>query len=143
MRRIIKAIALWGIGGSLYIIIELLWRGYSHISMFILGGICFLYAGYQNEYTAWDRSLWKQVLKVDVFILCAEFIAGCVINLWLGMDVWDYSNVPCNLLGQVCLPYAILWLPLSLLAIVFDDYIRYWFFEEEKPHYKLFRTKSR
>lgn len=143
MRRIIKAIALWGIGGSLYIIIELLWRGYSHISMFILGGICFLYAGYQNEYTAWDRSLWQQVLKVDVFILCAEFIAGCVINLWLGMDVWDYSNVPCNLLGQVCLPYAILWLPLSLLAIVFDDYIRYWFFGEEKPHYKLFRTKSR
>ena len=118
--------------------IEIAWRGYSHVSMAILGGICFLYASYQNERVTWDYPLFTQAIKTTLFILVSEFISGCILNIWLGLGIWDYSHMPFNLFGQVCVLYALLWFPLSFVAIILDDYIRYWFFEEEKPRYKLF-----
>lgn len=138
MCRAIKPLILFIIGGLTYILIELLWRGYSHWTMFLLGGLCFLFAGFQNEYVEWEYPLWKQILRVDIFIVIAEFGTGCIVNLWLKWNVWDYSNLPFNLLGQVCLLFALLWIPISAIAIVFDDYLRYWLFNEEKPRYKLF-----
>ena len=133
-----KYFILFLIGGFLYYTIEILWRGHSHWTMFILGGICFIFAGIQNEYTSWEEPFWKQVIKVDGFVLIAEFITGCILNLWLGLNIWDYSNLKFNILGQSSLLFAVLFLPLCLIAIILDDYIRYWFFKEEKPRYKLF-----
>lgn len=138
MRREIKLLILFIIGGLAYYLIEILWRGYSHWTMFLLGGVCFLFAGFQNEYIEWDYPLWKQILRVDIFILIAEFLTGCIVNLWMGLGVWNYSNMPFNLLGQICLPFALLWIPISAFAIIFDDYLRHWIFGEEKPRYKLF-----
>lgn len=133
-----KEFVLFLIGGNLYYSIEILWRGYSHWSMFILGGLCFIYAGLQNEYIEWNYSFWKQILKVELFVLIGEFVTGCIVNILLGWNIWDYSTLPFNILGQVCLSYAVLWIPLCAIAIILDDYIRYWFFHEEKPHYKFF-----
>lgn len=133
----LKYIFLFVLGGIAYIEIEILWRGRSHFSMFILGGMIFLYAGIQNEFESWNRPLWLQVLQVESIILLGEFVTGCIVNLWLGLDVWDYSSLPLNFKGQICLPYALLFLPLAMLAIILDDYIRYVFFNEDKPHYIL------
>lgn len=138
MKKLLKYIFLFATGGSLYYIVELLFRGYSHWSMFILGSICFNYAGIQNEYTSWDYPLWKQLLKVESFVLISEFITGCIVNLWLGWNVWDYSNLTGNILGQTSWQFALLFLPLCLAAIILDDYLRYWIFKEEKPYYKLY-----
>lgn len=135
--KTIKPFVLFGIGGFVYVLIELLWRGKSHWTMFILGAVCFLYAGWQNEHTEWEKPLWQQLLQVDLFITAIEFVTGCIVNIWLEWGVWDYSNLPLNLCGQVCLLYILLWLPLSLIAIILDDYLRYWLFKEEKPHYKI------
>ena len=66
-----------------------------------------------------------------------EFVTGCIVNLWLGWNVWDYSNMPYNLLGQICPQFIALWVSISLLAIVLDDVIRWRFFNEEKPRYKI------
>lgn len=136
--KLIKPLILFEIGGFIYIMIELIFRGHSHWTMFALGGYCFLYAGWQNERTEWEKPLWQQVLKVEIFIIVAEFVTGCVVNILLDWNIWDYSNMPFNLYGQICLLFALLWLPLSLVAIVLDDYLRYWLFGEEKPHYKKF-----
>lgn len=133
-----KPLILFGIGGLVYTMIELTWRRYTHWTMFLLGGICFLYAGVQNEYIEWEYPLWKQILRVDIFVVLAEFISGCIINLWLKWGVWDYSDMPFNLLGQICPTYALLWIPVCAVAIVFDDYLRFWLFGEEMPRYKLF-----
>lgn len=130
-----KEIILGIIGGALYVGVELLWRGHSHWTMFVLGGICFLILGAINEAIPWCMALWKQVLIGTSIITALEFITGCIVNLWLGWNVWDYSNVPLNILGQICVPYIILWIPISLLAIVLDDYLRYLLYDEEKPHY--------
>ena len=56
----------------------------------------------------------------------------------LHLNVWDYSNMPLNVLGQICLPFSLLWVIIAIGAIILDDYIRYCFFDEEKPRYKLF-----
>ena len=44
-----------------------------------------------------------------IVITTAEFFAGCILNLWLGLGVWDYSDMPMQLFGQICLPYSVLW----------------------------------
>ena len=134
---VLKYLFLFLFGGFLYYGIEILWRGESHFSMGILGGICFLFAGLQNENIEWEVPLLSQIMSVEMFILAAEFVAGCILNLWLKMDIWDYSNLPGNICGQICPQYAILWIPLCVVAIVLDDYLRYWIFGEEKPRYVL------
>lgn len=135
--RAVKALVLWGIGGLLYICCELLFRGHSHWTMFIVGGICFVLIGVINEIIPWEMSIWQQTLIGAAIVTAVEFVSGCIINIWLGWAVWDYSDMPLNVLGQVCLPFTIIWLFLSVAAIILDDYLRYWLFGEEKPHYIL------
>ena len=71
-------------------------------------------------------------------ITVVEFVSGCIINLWLGWNVWDYSHIPLNILGQICLPFFFAWVGRSLVGIVLDDIIRWLCFGEEKPRYKIF-----
>ena len=126
---------LFLIGGAIYVLIELVYRGYSHWTMFLLGGLCFVLIGGVNEYIPWEMPLWLQAGIGAVIITALEFICGCIVNLALGWNVWDYSNTPLNILGQICLPFAIIWFVIAHFGIVLDDYLRYWLFKEEKPHY--------
>ena len=128
---------LFSVGGTIYIMIEMLWRGYSHWSMFIVGGLCFVLIGLINEYYSYDIPLIWQMMIGACIVTAVEFVSGCIINLWLGLNVWDYSDMPFNIWGQVCLPYMVLWSLLSGVAIILDDYLRYWWFGEEYPHYKI------
>ena len=111
--HVLKSAILAVIGGLIYILIELIWRGHSHISMFVLGGVCFVAIGLINELFPWELGI-----------------------IWLGRGVWDYSDVPLNIMGQICLPFSLAWMGLSAVAIILDDYLRHWMFGEEKPHYK-------
>ena len=133
----LKLLVLAVIGGAIYVGIEMLWRGHSHPSMFILGGLCFVSIGLINELFPWDLGIVWQALLGGTLVTCLEFITGVIVNIWLKLGVWDYSGLPLNILGQVCLPFNFAWVGLSVVAIVFDDYLRYWFFGEEKPHYKI------
>ena len=137
INNLLKYIFLLVVGGSIYCSIELIQRGRTHWTMFIVGGLCFVACGLINEILSWNTPIWYQMLLCTIFITLIEFISGCVINLILHWNVWDYSNQPFNILGQVCLLYSVFWYFLSLVAIVLDDYLRYWFFKEEKPHYNF------
>lgn len=141
---------LFLIGGCLYTWIEILWRGYTHWAMFILGGLCFVIMGLLNEHIfPWHLSLMMQAIISAVIITVFEFMTGCIVNLWLGWQIWDYSRLPFNLLGQICLYYFLLWIPLSVVGIVLDDWLRYIIYmllhqriqqmqKRERPHYALF-----
>lgn len=133
--RVVRPLVLWGIGGLLYVLCELAFRGRSHWTMFIVGGLCFWLIGLINEIIPWDMPIWQQCIIGALIITAVEFVAGCVINIWLGWQVWDYSGLPFNFMGQVCLPFTVLWAVLSAVGIILDDYLRYWIFGEEKPHY--------
>lgn len=132
-----KYLFLGVIGSIVYMSLEIFWRGYTHWTMGVLGGICFIALGLINEILSWDTPLVIQMLIGGTIITILEFITGCIVNLWLGWNVWDYSDLPYNLLGQISLFSSIGWIGLSLVGIVLDDYIRWKWFDEEKPKYKL------
>ena len=127
---------LFFVGATIYVIIEKLYRGYSHWTMFLLGGICFIALGLINEVIPWDMPLLLQMFIGGIIITVLELITGCVVNLWFGWNVWDYSELPFNLWGQISLFSSIVWVGLSLVGIVLDDFIRWKFFGEEKPRYR-------
>ena len=85
--------------------------------------------GLLNEhYYKWNQSLLFQSVVGAVIITAMEFITGCVVNIWLEWNVWDYKNLPFNLMGQICLYFFLLWIPIAMLCIVLDDWIRYLFY---------------
>lgn len=133
----IKYVVLFLVGGLLYAGIEILWRGYTHPCMIVVGGIAFLLVGGINDWFPHPISIIWQGLIGGTVITGVELLSGIFLNLYLGLGVWDYSNLPFNLMGQICLPFWFLWCLLAIAAVIFDDYLRYWMFEEEKPHYKF------
>lgn len=136
-KLLLKYAFLFLIGGLIYMGIELLWRQRTHWTMGIVGGICFVEIGLINEIISWSLSLIGQALIGASLVTINEFIAGVIINIWLGWNVWDYSQLPFNILGQVCLPFFFLWILVSVIAIILDDYLRYRFFDEEWPIYYI------
>ncbi len=135
LKIFLKYLFLFGVGGGAYVAIELIFRGKTHWTMAIVGGICFILCGLLNEIFSWQSAIWYQMLVCSLIITAVEFVSGVILNICLGLEIWDYSNVPFNVLGQICLPFTVLWFFLSAAAIILDDYLRYWFFGEEKPHY--------
>ena len=61
--------------------------------------------GLINEVIPWEMAFWKQCIIGSFVVTGIEFVSGCIVNLWLGWNVWDYSHLPLNLLGQICLPF--------------------------------------
>lgn len=137
MNKLLKYFTLGTLGGVVYVFIELLWRGYSHWSMFLLGGVCFIALGLINEIISWETPLTAQMFIGCAIITTLEFITGCIVNLWLGWDIWDYSAYKYNLLGQISLKSSVGWYFLSAVGIIFDDWLRYLLFNEEEPRYKI------
>lgn len=135
-----KTAILFVFGGLAYLGLEVLFRGHSHWTMFVLGGFLFLILGELNEgLLEWDTPLiWQGVLG-SAIVTGTELITGMILNVWLGLGVWDYSGMPFNYKGQICLPFSILWIFVSIAAIVLDDWLRYLLFGEERPRYTLFR----
>lgn len=139
--RVLRPLVLIAFGGLSYVGIEMFYRGRTHWTMFIVGGICFYLVGLINEMIPWEMLLWKQCLIGACIITVVEFVSGYIINLLLGKNVWDYSGLPFNILGQVCLPFSIVWYFLSAVVIIVDDYLRY-AMKGEKPHYMIFIHKK-
>jgi len=135
---VLKYVMLFFTGGFLYGGLEIIFRGYSHISMLAAGGICFILIGLINELFSWDIALISQMVISSFIITAVEFIFGLIVNVWLGLNVWDYSQRPYNLMGQVCILFSVIWFFLSPFAIILDDYLRYYLLGEEKPRYKIF-----
>ena len=106
---------LFVIGGVGYVLIELMWRRRSHVSMFFVGGLCFELMGMIHTHLR----RWVLPLRCGLCALAVsavELVSGCVLNRWLRLGVWDYSKMRFHLLGQVSLGYSLLWLLLSALA---------------------------
>ena len=137
LKSFIKRIFLFLVGGFIYYAMEMLFRGRSHWTMMVVGGICFLICGELNEWFTYKMPLLFQGTVCAGLVTIVEFFAGCILNLWLGLGIWDYSNMPLNLLVQICLPFSLLWILVCMFGVVVDDYLRYWFFKEEKPHYRI------
>lgn len=101
-----------------YPMIEIAWRGYTHPTMTLAGGLCAV-ALYRINRALPSGLLPLRMLASGATITLIELIFGVICNLWLGLAVWDYSEIPLQLLGQICLPYFLLWCLLSLPFCLF------------------------
>ena len=110
-------------GGVAYYGMETLLRGWSHWSMALCGAVCF-YALYRINERYTRVSLPVRALMGALLITAVELVAGCLLNLGLGLAVWDYSKMPYQFLGQICLPYSVLWFLLCFPAAGISRLIR-------------------
>lgn len=117
--KIWKKCVLFYIGGAAYMTLELLWRGRSHGSMFLAGGLCFLLIGHLGRVEP-RLPLPLRMLTGAGIVTMVELGAGLVANR--DYRVWDYRSQPGNLWGQICPLFSLLWIPVSLMAIALYEY---------------------
>lgn len=114
---------LFCIGAVGYCLIELLWRGYTHPSMGLAGGLSFCLIAVIQKRLKPLKFIYRCIAS-GLGITAIELIFGGVFNLWLGLKVWDYSLMPINLLGQVCLLYTVMWCFLAAPMLIASDLLR-------------------
>ncbi len=110
--KILSNAGIFCFGAVGYTLIEILYRGYTHWTMALTGGLCLLllyhiYAGMP------DVSLLRKSFIGTGVITAIEFAVGCIVNLYLKWNIWDYSGMYMDILGQICLFYSFMWFLLS------------------------------
>lgn len=128
---------LWTLGGCIYYSIEIVFRGFSHWSMFVLGGMALCFCTFQGQTMHWSEPLWKQIIRAVIFVTALEFTTGIIVNKWFRLEVWDYSDQPLQLWGQICVPFMILFSGLLACAILLGGSLTYRIYGEEKPHFHV------
>lgn len=114
---------IYTMGAMGYGLLETLWRGYTHWSMTIAGGLCFMLVyGINARHKGWQ--IWKKCMAGAITVAAVEFIIGCIVNIILGWEVWDYSDMPFSIMGQVCLGFCGLWFLLCIPIISLSDLLQ-------------------
>lgn len=134
---------LWTWGGVVYFFLEVIWKtatgrpesiSWTMLALAILLTAAVERCGYQLP---WEVPLWLQAMACAIFVTVTEFFAGIILNLVLKLDVWDYSSLTGNIMGQICPQFFLVWFVLCLLFIQVFDWMWYAVAGGEKPHYKL------
>lgn len=137
--KLLRYLILFTTGFCVYITIEVCFRGYSYPLMGFCGGIILILLDQINEKISWDLDLLVQGCIGSAVTTAIELIIG-KLSLLLGLEMmWDYSRVPLNYLGIICLPYSLAWIAVSIAGILTADAINYYVFDRlPVPYYKLF-----
>ena len=131
-----RVLTIWAALGAVYVALEILFRGRSHPAMLIVGGLCGVLVGAINQRPGFYRApVIVQAMIGALIVLAVEFVSGCVLNLWLGLDIWDYSNQPGNVLGHICPVFGLLWFLIMPLAIWAEDTARWLIWAYERAVY--------
>ena len=139
----IFSLLLWTWGGTIYFLLEVIWklaRGEpERISwtMLVLAILLCIPVERCGAELPWTCPLWLQGAACAALVTAAELTAGLVLNMILGLGVWDYSHLPGNLWGQICPQFAVLWWGLCLAFIPAFDWMRYAVEGGERPAYRL------
>ena len=134
---------LFIIGFTFFITIECIFHAlsgklaYSWITSGVMGGLSLILIDKINDtWLGWDAQLIYQSLIGGTLVTIIEFIIGTLDRVVLHLNMWDYSFVPLNYKGIICVPFSIAWCLLSILAIFIGDAVRYYIFgEEPRPYY--------
>lgn len=145
MEKIIKKVILFLTGFCVYITIEVVFRGYSYPLMGIGAGIAMIILDEVNNKISWDIDLLLQGFIGSFFVTMFELVVGKFLEYTGQSLMWDYSNMPLNFDGVICLPFSLLWVLFSIIGIWIADAINYYIFEElPVPYYRIFgKTRIR
>lgn len=141
-KHIIRKIVLFLLCSVIYCGIEIVYRGWTHWSMALLSGILgVLCIDTPNNIFGYDLDYSLQVLASTIICTIGEGITGLVVNVKMGLNVWDYSTLPFTFFwGQCNLFFVFAWaLIIGLFGIFFCD--AYWYYickDNEQPYYKIF-----
>ena len=135
MKTLLKNIILFIVFGAIYFGLECLYKGHiTHWSMFVLAGMVGVLIGEINEIINWNTPFWIQCGIGAIIATIGEVITGIIVNILLGLNVWHYS-ILAFFWSQCSLPFCCIWFILSGVCILIDDWLRWKWFGEEKPHY--------
>jgi hypothetical protein len=112
-----KNVFLFLTGGTVYPTLEIICRGKTDISMAAAGGVCLCLIDKVCNKKLKNMPLNIRCFAGSTIITFVEFITGLLVNVALKMDVWDYSAMPLNILGQICVPFSLLWYVATLPAM--------------------------
>lgn len=137
MRKTTEHGIVFLVGSVGYTLIEILWRGFSHWTMTLTGGVCMVFV-YVTEYKYRREAEWKRYLADTIMITLSELSVGFVVNILLGWKVWDYSGLPLNFFGQVCALYSGLWfllcIPVTRLCTAMHRWLHRDMCEKKRAH---------
>lgn len=140
--------------GFAFLIVEYIFRCISYDSntfhpslllMFFVGGLSAILIGLLNESGMINRNVnifWQSVIGM-VIILLVEFSTGVVLNLWLNLNIWSYASYPLNLIGQICLQFAVIWFLMCPFGFWLDDVLRHYIYGGMIAPYSLLEIYSR
>lgn len=138
-RMILKNSLLFIVGFCLYITIEVLYRGTSYVLMGICAGIAIIILDKINDLISWDIDILWQCLFGSLLITLMELLIGKMSLAGYLPIMWDYSSVPLNYQGIICLPFSLIWAALSFVAVLLADAINYYIFGDlPVPYYRCF-----
>jgi uncharacterized membrane protein len=128
--RIAEAATVFIIGGFCYTGMEILWRGSSHWTMVIAGGFC-LYCIYLIVNGGRKFNFFIGLVSGSFLITVVEFITGCIVNLFFKWNVWDYSYLPFNIMGQICALYTSIWFFVCIPAVLISRFLKIYIFNNK------------
>lgn len=113
---------------------KLSFMGYTSLWIFPIGGLCGIIIGSLNgKPRYYNLRLWQQVLIGGSLITIIELVSGIFFNLYLHLNLWDYSQDRFNFMGQICLRNCIWWYILPIIIIWLDDALSHYYYRDEKP----------
>lgn len=137
----VLSILLWFWAGGVYFFAEVIWKtaqGSPETISWTMFALAIILAIPMERFGAelpWEMPLITQAGISALAVIATEFVAGLILNVALGLGIWDYSNMPGNIMGQICPQFALLWFVVSIIGIVLMDWMRYAVEGGEKPHY--------
>lgn len=123
IRKLSEYGVVFGAGAIIYSTIEIIFRGFTHWTMTLTGGVA-LVCMYFADIKMRACKMTTRCFACCGIITVLEFIAGCIVNLKLGMNVWSYAGRRFNILGQICPLFSFFWLLLSIPALLLCAFIR-------------------
>ena len=141
--RWVLSMLLWFWGGTVYFLLEVAYKtatGRPEMiswTMLVLAVLLTIPVERCGEQLPWAVPLWLQALACAALVTAAELAAGLILNVWLGLGVWDYSDLPGNFMGQICPQFAAVWFGLCLVFIPAFDWMRWSVEGGERPKYYL------
>lgn len=141
-RRVLSML-LWFWGGTIYFLLEVAWKtatGKPEMiswTMLVLAVLLTIPVERCGDQLPWEVPLWLQALACAALVTAVELAAGLILNIWLGLGVWDYSDLPGNFMGQICPQFAAIWFGLCLVFIPAFDWMRWSVEGGERPKYYL------
>lgn len=139
----VLSMLLWSWGGTVYFLLEVVFKTLrgepEQISwtMLVVAMILTIPVERCGEQLPWEVPLWLQALSCALLVTAVELAAGVILNIWLGLDIWDYSHLPFNLWGQICPQFSAVWWFLCLLFIPAFDWLRWSVEGGQRPKYRL------